>query len=455
MFIRFEAKGKGADQLSYFLGKHPDHPFRRETKYGVVEFKFLRYEVEQVEGVFSFTPNGLQLVRESDFKNLEDYINDREFSLSTIFLTNVRHCIGHALNDNYTGNANIAISTKFDFKVVLGPISTKMSDEGVVDLFKPLGYEVAVNKVKRDYTFKVDSGNVIELNLTQKIDIVSLFKQIYVMIPVMDNYKHHVIEKEEADKLLRYGEGWLSKHPKAEFIAKRYVGYQDRLFEQVMSQLHEINENFKETWEAKEKKNSLGTLRYEAFVRHIEDLGVKQVVDMGAGEGRLIKLLVNSQKIKQLIACDPSLISLQKMKRNVEKWKKRGTIAVEPMIRQSSLFYQDETLINTECLVLCEVIEHINADRIDGVMETILNIYKPQHFLISTPNIEYNVLYENLEGFRHNDHRFEMTRVEFQSFIQKHATKNGYDVVFTGVGEVDELYGQSTQMAIMKRGTTR
>jgi len=37
----------------------------------------------------------------------------------------------------------------------------------------------------------------------------------------------------------------------------------------------------------------------------------------------------------------------------------------------------------------------------------------PQLVVVTTPNVEFNVLFRNLSGFRHPDHKFEWTRQQF------------------------------------------
>ncbi|MDQ7862903.1 hypothetical protein RCO48_23405 [Peribacillus frigoritolerans] len=40
-------------------------------------------------------------------------------------------------------------------------------------------------------------------------------RHLFVLIPVIDNYKHYYIDEKEIEKLERYGEGWLDDHPYA------------------------------------------------------------------------------------------------------------------------------------------------------------------------------------------------------------------------------------------------
>jgi spore coat polysaccharide biosynthesis protein SpsF (cytidylyltransferase family) len=73
----------------------------------------------------------------------------------------------------------------------------------------------------------------------------------------------------------------------------------------------------------------------------------------------------------------------------------------------------------------------------------------PKTVVLSTPNQEYNVVYEKLtEGFRHDDHRFEWTRQEFFDWCQHICKQFAYTVVIYPVGIEVEAYGAPSQMAV-------
>ncbi len=71
---------------------------------------------------------------------------------------------------------------------------------------------------------------------------------------------------------------------------------------------------------------------------------------------------------------------------------------------------------------------------------------------MTTPNIEYNVKFENLPAgkLRHRDHRFEWTRQEFQNWAKQVAERFGYTVQFQPVGLEDAEVGSPTQMGVFR-----
>jgi hypothetical protein len=66
------------------------------------------------------------------------------------------------------------------------------------------------------------------------------------------------------------------------------------------------------------------------------------------------------------------------------------------------------------------VIEHLDPPRLATFERVVFDFAKPEMVLITTPNQEYNIMWESLPAgnFRHPDHRFEWTRAEFQAWAE-------------------------------------
>jgi hypothetical protein len=111
-----------------------------------------------------------------------------------------------------------------------------------------------------------------------------------------------------------------------------------------------------------------------------------------------------------------------------------------------------------DAAVLMEVIEHVDPPRLSALEHAVFGTARPGAVVVTTPNAEYNVLYETLEAgrMRHRDHRFEWTREQFAAWADRAAARYGYGVEYRPVGEVDEERGPSTQMAVFTlRATTQ
>ena len=62
-------------------------------------------------------------------------------------------------------------------------------------------------------------------------------------------------------------------------------------------------------------------------------------------------------------------------------------------------------------------IEHLEPDVLDSVPKVMFGQLSPKVVIVTTPNVEFNVLFPDLKGFRHYDHKFEWTRAEFQEWL--------------------------------------
>ena len=123
---------------------------------------------------------------------------------------------------------------------------------------------------------------------------------------------------------------------------------------------------------------------------------------------------------------------------------------------QGSLTYKDSRFKGYDAACVIEVIEHLDIPRLAAFERVLFEYTKPPVVVLTTPNREYNVKYENIsrkfsddtDPLRHSDHRFEWTRAEFFQWAAKTAEKNGYDVRFSEIGDSDDALGAPTQMGV-------
>ena len=120
---------------------------------------------------------------------------------------------------------------------------------------------------------------------------------------------------------------------------------------------------------------------------------------------------------------------------------------------QSSLIYRDRRLAGYDAAALVEVIEHLDPFRLEAFERVLFEHAKPRAVVVTTPNAEYNVLFESLPAveFRHADHRFEWRRDQFAGWAEAVAARHGYSVDFHGIGPADPTLGTPTQMAVFTR----
>ena len=411
-----------AKEISYLLAKNPNNLYERTEKGHAVRFVYHTLTDNELYATIFVTPDPLALVLHEQAYDITHYINDRGFAVSSIFLSLIRSALGTALNgkpkEEYVSFAEQAFPFTFEF----GPVATGLTNIEITDLFEPLGFTVdieAISEQKRARFIKITGTTTLK----------NALQQIFVLIPVMDDYKHYFIDEKERERLERYGEGWLEVHPKKEFILKKALRFRHLIGEQ-----------------PRVKKESLNQQRYEAIVEQVKYVAHKTVVDMGAGEGKLTALLSEIPTIQELIAVEPSASAIKKATKRLDELE----LAVIPKIQWGSLFYVDESLSGKDVMILCEVIEHINEERLPKIMDMLLYTYAPTTLIITTPNAEYNNIYA-LEEMRHDDHRFEWTREQFTTWCHAMNRYGVYSLTFHGIGAHDVTYGTPTQMCIFKR----
>lgn len=423
MQLSVYTKTPHAKAISHLLAKNPATLYERNTKGHAVRFVYHTMTDSELHATIFVTPDSLALIKENESFDITHYINDREFAVSTIFLSLIRSALGTALNgkpkEEYSRYATMA----FPFSFEIGPLSSKLSDEEIKNLWRPLGYEVSITSIS-------EAKRARFLTLTNTVTLKNALQQLFVLIPVMDDYKHYYIDETERERLEKYGVGWLENHPLREFIYKKALRFKS---------LYMTN-----TTDKKPSKHSLNIQRYEMIAKKVAALHPKKVIDMGAGEGKLSKILAQNTSISQLYSVDPSNHAITQMKRSFAD----ENFVITPTIKWGSLYYEDETFSQADVFILCEVIEHINEERLPQIMKLITQNYTPKHLIITTPNAEYNAVY-NLDDMRHDDHRFEWTRQQFQIWCQNIAPN--YNCEFSGIGDVHEQHGTPTQMCIMTR----
>ncbi|SNS16490.1 3' terminal RNA ribose 2'-O-methyltransferase Hen1 [Streptosporangium subroseum] len=196
------------------------------------------------------------------------------------------------------------------------------------------------------------------------------------------------------------------------------------------------------------RKRPLNTLRREAVVGVLEELGAHRVIDLGCGSGQLVGALLGRPGFTKVAGTDVSAQALAIAARRLKLDRMPDRQLERLELFQGALTYTDDRFAGYDAAVLMEVIEHVDPSRLSALERVVFGTARPVHVIVTTPNVEYNVRYDFLEGMRHSDHRFEWTRAEFQAWAAKVCGEYGYHVAFRPVGDDDPEVGSPTQMAL-------
>lgn len=466
MLLTITYEGQNTQDLGFLLHKNPDRAQEFELSYGKAYIFYPEVSDARTTAALLLDIDPIDLARGklgSKDGGLFDYVNDRPYASTSFMSTAIARVFNTAMAGKCAKKQELA-DTPLHLIATLYALKDNRDEKLAAQLFEPLGYTVEAKRTVLDEKFP-DWGTspYIDLTISGTVKLSELLNHIYVLIPVFDRQKHYYISKDEIQKLLDHGEGWLGKHPYKEKITQRYFKQKkeyarkalDLLRAQDEEESEENTSDDTETEEEKEAKTPLNTLRLEAVKQAVLNSGASSVIDMGCGEGRLTGMLLKEKQIQRLTACDVSVNTLEKAADRLRLDRMPLTLRNKLTLMQASLTYRDKRFSGFDCACIVEVIEHIEPMRIAAFERVVFEFAAPRTVVLTTPNKEYNVNYENMKenALRHGDHRFEWTRAEFKAWADHVCEQYGYHCEISGIGEHNEATGTPTQMGVfMKNG---
>lgn len=445
-----------ARDLGFLLHKHPDHVHSRKTSAGDATIFFPEVSAERTTAVLHLEVDPVGLVRGKNQQSdglLAQYVNDRPYVANSFLSVAMGRSYAQTMAGKSKDKQALA-DQALPFEVRVRPLALSGNLELLEQLFAPLGYAI-------QSPTDIEDQAVIDLRLSATLRLADILKHMYVLIPVMDNFKHYFVAQEEIDKLLAKGEGWLLEHPAKELITRRALKHRRSLANMALARLEEtaVAEEEEETPKEKpeetlEKPMRLHEIRLDAVADILRQRGVRSVLDLGCGEGKLIRRLIKERGLDRIVGVDPSVRTLEAAHRKLRLHQAGDAMAERVSLQMGSLTYGDRRWKGFDAATLVEVIEHIEPHRLSALTLSLFADAQPNLVIITTPNREYNVLFETMKEnqLRHTDHRFEWTRAEFEAWASEAASENGYTVDFAPLGPVDETHGAPSQMAIFTAG---
>jgi 3' terminal RNA ribose 2'-O-methyltransferase Hen1 len=373
----------------------------------------------------------------------------------------IAQVFGSALNGRSRERAELA-AEKIPLDIAISALRCRGGEVLVRRLFEPLGYEVTAAGRLLDASFP-DWGMspYFSLRLRGIQRLSDLLAHLYVLIPVLDTDKHYFVGEDEVQKLLAKGQAWLPAHPERGLVVARYLKHKRGLAREALERLRgeeELDPDAKDDErqreeEAVEDRISLNEQRMGAVIAALKASGARSVIDLGCGEGKLLRRLFRERELTRIVGADVSPRTLERayerLKLEGMSEQQRGRIE----LIQASLTYRDERFCGFDCACAVEVIEHLELDRLSAFERVVFASARPRTIIVTTPNVEYNVRFENLPAgrLRHKDHRFEWTRSEFGEWSSRVGSQHGYGVRLVPIGTEDHVVGAPTQMAVFSR----
>lgn len=463
MLLTISTTHQPATDLGYLLSKNPDRAQSVELAFGLAHVFYPQATAERCTVALFVDVDPVGLVRgkgEGDGP-LTQYVNDRPYAASSFLAVAIARTFASGMSGTSKARAELA-ATAIPLDAEVPVLRCRAGADMLRRCFEPLGYSVEIAPLPLDEAFP-DWGEspYFSLRLCGTVRLSELLSHLYVLLPAIDGDKHYFVGSDEAEKLASKGAGWLGEHPEREWIMHSYLKRRRSLVREALGMLlHETEEEVEleakkqdDSEQALERALSLNEQRLAAVEAVLVRAGVRSVVDMGCGEGRLLSALLEQRQFERLLGVDVSCVSLERAadRLNLDRLPPMKRARID--LQQGSLTYRDARLAGFDAACAVEVIEHIDAERLPAFERAVFEFAQPPLVVVTTPNIEYNANFERLAAgaLRHRDHRFEWTRAEFQAWAAGVAERHGYAVEHLPIGPIDPALGAPTQMAVFSR----
>ena len=462
MLLTISTTHSPATDLGYLLHKNPANLHTFEMSFGKAHLFYPEANEKRCTAALLLDVDPVGLVRgkrgQSEGATLDQYVNDRPYVLSSFMSVLLGRALGTAMTGRSKGRQELA-EQKIPLTAKMATVACRGGDGLIRELFEPLGYAVKATRHRLDEKFpEWGEGPYYTVQLDAEIRLRDLLRHLYVLIPVLDAEKHYWVGQEEVEKLLRKGEGWLAGHPHKEAIVKRYLPRQRQLAREALARLADednpdpdaVAEQNLEQESKIEEPIRLWQQRMGAVVAVLRSAGAKRVLDLGCGEGKLLRELLAEKSLTEIVGMDVSYRSLEVASDRLRLERMPAKQRERLKLMHGSLMYRDTRLSGYDAATVVEVIEHLDGPRLAAFERVIFEASRPRTVIVTTPNAEYNVKFDTLPAghFRHKDHRFEWTREQFQQWAKRVGERFGYVVRFLPIGEEDSRVGAPTQMGV-------
>ena len=392
-------------QLSYLIGKNPSGiPIVRPLRSGFLFGWFDENDSQKYVVYFHDDPDTCSF-QSIEGVNDAKYVNVGQYSSSLILSSIINDLFSSAVKKHDSRDTlhqhqiyisgfrikNIKLfqsirdsfpDIKFDYKHLVGFMYelTLIADGALFDFIKVISLLTILTSLGNKESITLDGGAI-------------------------EKYYHH-INQVTTGKIIN--DGWYLR-----YLFKKRARVPK-------NQLHLL-----ETPRLKLTYGNTSDARTDFIVDNVKDCKV-DFLDIGCGTDLLIKRMIQKK-------CDSNYYLIDADLKVQEKLQSRGLVCYSSIEK----FYEAHPDFNGN-VIMTEVIEH-NEEIQAAIMVDMVLSHKPQQMFITTPNFDFNKFFDR-EGFRHDDHHWEMTWKQFQTWITDIVKEYPYDVVFMGVGDsIDEI----------------
>jgi 3' terminal RNA ribose 2'-O-methyltransferase Hen1 len=463
MLLKITNTSPPATDIGYLLGKHPERVQSSTLPFGVAHVFYPEANDARCSVVLMVDVDPVWLVRGTGERSgpLAQYVNDRPYAASSLLAVAMARVLATAMSGHSATRPELAAAA-LRLEAHLPVLRCRAGEAMLRRLFEPLGYETNIAQHALDeHHPEWGQSDFFALTLSGDVRLADLLTHLYVLIPAIDGDKHYFISDDEVEKLIGKGGDWLRAHPEREWIMRGYLKRQRSLVRDALDKLMPGSNDDTEAdtpdtgvgEHVLERSIGLNEQRLQAVQKVLTNAGAKSVLDLGCGEGRLLGMLLDDPRFERLLGVDVSFGTLERAA------KRLGFERMPPMkraridVQHGSLTYRDARFEGFDAACAIEVIEHIDEERLGAFEQTVFASARPGMVVVTTPNVEYNARFPSLASgaMRHDDHRFEWTRAQFEHWARDVAQRHGYEVAFESIGPTDAEFGAPTQMSVFRR----
>ena len=415
VYLTITSTAECATDLGFLLHKHPGRAQSFEVSAGQVHVFYPEATEHRCTAALLLEVDPIALVRGRRFGgdtfSLGQYVNDRPYAASSMLAVALGKVFRTAMAGRCEARPDLP-SLAIPLEIHVPALPSVGGRDLVRRFFEPLGWAVEATSIPLDLSIPAwGDSEYVDLRLRGTTPLSQALAHLYVLLPVLDNAKHYWVSNDEVDKLVRAGSGWLHEHPERDLIARRYLAHQKDLVLSAVGRLAEIDDALPESLDnavadnesrgsdAEAGKDTQSEKRSTPLVEHrrmavIEELkreGASRVVDLGCGEGTLLRDLLKDASFQEILGVDVSHKALDLAERRLQLDRLPDTQRARLTLRQSSLTYRDDRFAGFDAVVLMEVIEHIDLPRLPSLERTVFAQARAKTVIVTTPNAEHNV----------------------------------------------------------------
>ena len=452
MFLSVATTHRPATDLGFLLMKHPDRVHEAELSFGRALVFFPESTEQRCEAALVLDIDPIGLVRGHGNADglLDQYVNDRPYAASSFMSVAMNKVFRSAMTGTSRERPELA-DKSIPLEIVVTPVPLRGDDAIVRNLFEPLGWSVAFERLAG----RSGASRYIRLQLGGEMRLSDALSHLYVLIPVLDDAKHYWVSEDEVEKLLARAAAWLPGHPERDMITRRYLKSRRDLVRLALARLapEEADDAYRAHQAEREDVLEVHDLRLETVAAALAASQATRVADLGCGEGKLISMLVANQQFTKIIGLDASARMLERAAERLSRGRPGGPLDGRVVLLHGALTYRDERWRDVDAVALVEVIEHLDPDRLPAFEDVVFGAAGPKTVVLTTPNADYNALFPTLApgSFRHPDHRFEWTREQFRAWASRIEARHGYSAVHTGIGTPHPEFGAISQVVVFSR----